>query len=135
MYCRNCGNLMDDRAVICVKCGVPVGTGTAYCQNCGVETLENAGVCTQCGSILLKPVPTGEQKSKMAAALLGIFLGSLGIHNFYLGNKGKAIAQLLITVCTCGLGSIVSGVWGLIEGILILCGNISTDANGIPLKE
>ena len=37
-------------------------------------------------------------KSKMAAGLLGIFLGSLGIHNFYLGYTGKAVAQLLITI-------------------------------------
>lgn len=44
------------------------------------------------------------QKSKMAAGLLGIFLGSFGVHNFYLGYTGKAVAQLLHTVLTCGFG-------------------------------
>ena len=75
------------------------------------------------------------QKSKMAAGLLGIFLGSFGVHNFYLGYTGKAVAQLLITVLTCGFGSFVSGRWGLVEGIMILSGNINVDGKNIPLKD
>lgn len=71
----------------------------------------------------------------MAAGLLGIFLGSLGIHNFYLGYTGKAVAQLLITICTCGFGAVVSGIWGFVEGIMILTGSICVDARGIPLKD
>ena len=74
-------------------------------------------------------------KSKMAAGLLGIFLGSFGVHNFYLGYTGKAVAQLLITVLTCGFGSFVSGIWGLVEGIMILSGNINVDGKNIPLKD
>ena len=77
----------------------------------------------------------GEAKSKIAAGLLGIFLGCLGVHNFYLGFTGKAIAQLLISVLSCGALAVVSAIWGLIEGILILVGNISTDARGIPLTD
>lgn len=34
MYCKNCGNLMDDQAAFCVKCGVAKGMGNNYCQNC-----------------------------------------------------------------------------------------------------
>jgi TM2 domain-containing membrane protein YozV len=76
-------------------------------------------------------VPPGYvQKEKLVAGLLGILLGYLGVHNFYLGNNGKAIAQLLLFIPTCGLSSI----WGLVEGIMILTGSISTDANGVPLK-
>lgn len=37
------------------------------------------------------------QKSKIVAGLLGLFLGTLGVHNFYLGYTGKAVAQLLLT--------------------------------------
>jgi TM2 domain-containing membrane protein YozV len=80
------------------------------------------------------PLQSG-QKSKIVAGLLGIFLGSLGIHNFYLGYKGKAIAQLLLSVLSFGVLAIVSGIWGLIEGIMILCGSIRSDANGVPLRE
>lgn len=79
--------------------------------------------------------PMVEQKSKVAAGLLGIFLGSFGVHNFYLGKTGKALAQLLITLLSCGALSVVSGTWGLIEGILILTGNINTDGRGISLKD
>lgn len=74
-------------------------------------------------------------KSKIAAGLLGIFLGCFGVHNFYLGYTGKAVAQLLITLLTCGFGGAITGIWGLIEGILILTGSISTDGKGFPLQQ
>ena len=72
-------------------------------------------------------------KSKIAAGILGILLGALGVHNFYLGYTGKAIAQLLISVLSLGFLSPISGIWGLIEGILILTGSIDQDGKGNPL--
>lgn len=73
-----------------------------------------------------------EQKSKLAAGLLGIFLGGWGIHRFYLGYTKIGIIQIVVTLVTCGAGAL----WGLIEGILILCGTtITTDVNGVPLKD
>ena len=77
-------------------------------------------------------------KSKMAAGLLGIFLGSLGVHNFYLGYTGKAVAQLLLTLVgwiACGLGPAAASIWGLVEGIMLLTGSIDKDADGNPLGE
>ena len=74
-------------------------------------------------------------KSKVAAGLLGIFLGAFGVHNFYLGFTGKAVAQLLLTILSCGALSFVSAIWGLIEGIMVLTGSIKTDGKGLPLKE
>lgn len=130
MYCRNCGNTMDNGAAVCVKCGVASGQGTAFCPNCGAQTPAGAAVCVKCGVTLGQPVNAAEQKSKMTAGLLGIFLGGLGIHNFYLGYTGKAIAQIVLSLCF-GAGAI----WGLIEGIMILTGSINKDANGIPLKD
>lgn len=130
MFCRNCGNQMDNQAAVCVRCGVPAGQGLNFCPNCGNQTAPGAAVCTSCGVALGVPIQ-GEQKSKMAAGLLGIFLGAWGIHNFYLGNTSRAIIQIVVTILTCGAG----GIWGLIEGIMILCGSINTDANGVPLKD
>lgn len=74
-------------------------------------------------------------KSKVLAGLLGIILGAFGVHNFYLGYTGKAVAQLLITVLSLGFLSFVSAIWGIIEGILILVSsdNFRTDAKGVPL--
>ena len=135
MFCRNCGNQIDDKAVVCVKCGVSVGQGNSFCPHCGAQTEPGAAVCTQCGVALAQPVPAEAQKSKMAAGLLGIFLGGLGVHNFYLGYTGKAVAQLLISVLSCGTLAIASEIWGLVEGIQILTGSINKDAKGIPLKD
>lgn len=134
MYCKNCGNSMDPNAAICVKCGCAKGTGNSYCPNCGQPTVPGAAACTNCGSAL-SAAPNGEQKSKLAAGLLGIFLGSIGVHNFYLGYTGKAVAQLLIALLTCGAGAAVTSIWGLIEGVMILCGNIKVDGKGVPLKD
>lgn len=131
-FCRNCGNQMDDLASICVKCGVAKGNGNAFCPNCGQPTVPGAAVCTSCGIALNNTVEQKtSEKSKMAAGLLGIFLGAWGIHNFYLGNTSRAVIQIVLTIVTCG----VAGIWGFIEGILILCGNINTDANGNKLKD
>ena len=135
MFCRNCGNQMDNQAAVCVKCGVAVGQGTQFCPNCGATTVPGAAVCTQCGVALAQPVNPAAQKSKLTAGLLGIFLGSVGVHNFYLGYTGKAVAQLLIAVLTCGAGATVTGIWGLIEGIMILTGSINKDGKGNPLKD
>lgn len=137
MFCKNCGNEIDPNAAICVKCGFQKGTGNKYCQNCGVEVAEGAAVCTNCGYALVSEpvVNPAVQKSKLTAGLLGIFLGSIGVHNFYLGYTGKAVAQLLIAVLTCGAGAAVTSIWGLIEGIMILCGKIDKDGKGVPLKD
>jgi len=128
MFCKNCGNTIDEKAAVCVHCGWNVGSGVNYCGNCGQPAMPGAVVCTSCG-VALVAVVNKESKSKLAAGLLGIFLGGLGIHNFYLGYTGKAVAQLLLS-CTG-----ISGIWGLIEGIMILAGKINVDAKGNPLKD
>lgn len=113
-----------------------------YCPNCGTENTDTAMTCANCGVAFVQgaaPAPAAPAapgaKSKMAAGLLGIFLGAFGVHNFYLGNTGKAVAQLLITILSCGALSFVSGVWGLIEGIMILTGSIAVDGKGNPLAQ
>ncbi len=70
-------------------------------------------------------------KSKMTAGILGILLGAFGVHRFYLGYTKIAIIQIVVTLLTCGVG----GWWGVIEGIMILCGaKITTDADGNSLE-
>ena len=72
-------------------------------------------------------------KSKVAAGLLGIFLGGFGVHRFYLGYTKIGIIQIIVTVFTCGIGAL----WGFVEGILYLAGanGWTTDASGRPLRE
>ncbi len=104
-----------------------------FCPNCGKEIKDGGDVCLHCGK-MLKSKSAGS-KSKVAAGLLGIFLGAFGVHNFYLGYNGKAITQLLMTILSFGILGAVSAIWGLIEGILILTGSISEDAQGNPLGD
>lgn len=106
-----------------------------YCFNCGKKVNDVQDVCLNCGVNLKKDkkIDNVNGKSKITAGILGIFLGCYGVHNFYLGYNGKAIAQLLITLLSLFLLSWVSAIWGLIEGILILTGNIKKDASGNDL--
>ncbi len=139
MHCRNCGNEVVAQAAVCPSCGLAPNIGKQFCQNCGAQTNPLAEVCIKCGVRLATGAPAGQgQKSKIAAGLFGIFLGFLGIHRFYLGYTNIAIAQLilgLLGVVTCGITSVASGIWGLIEGIMILSGSIDRDAAGQPLKD
>lgn len=118
--------------MFCSKCGNELLDGETTCPNCG------ATETTNCPPVQQEPVVTSEpakRKSANLAGILGILLGSLGIHNFYLGYTKKGLAQLLITVLTFGFGAGITSVWGLVEGILILTGNINEDANGTPLEK
>ncbi len=60
------------------------------------------------------------QKDKVAAGLLAIFVGSLGIHKFYLGYNKEGIIMLVVSLATCGAGAAVMSIIGLIEGIIYL---------------
>lgn len=114
-----------------------------YCTNCGEKLEESTKVCPYCGTKTPNYGSTSQQqyhpmaKSKIAAGLLGIFLGTWGVHNFYLKRNSQAVAQLLLG--TLGMlvivGPIISGIWGLIEGIFILAGEIKVDGEGIPLRD
>ncbi|MFC2573434.1 MAG: TM2 domain-containing protein [Actinomyces oris] len=75
----------------------------------------------------------------MAAGILALFLGTFGIHNFYLGYTGKALFQLLGTLLSCGFLVPLIAIWAFIEGILILVARPGeapwgVDASGMPLS-
>lgn len=65
-------------------------------------------------------------KSKIVAGVLQLTLGGLGIGRFYIGHVGLGIAQLL----TCG----GFGIWALVDGIMLLTGNNTTDSQGRILR-
>lgn len=79
------------------------------------------------------------QRSKFLAGLLAIFVGSLGIHNFYLGFAKRGTIQLLISVLSFGTLAAISGIWGIVEGILILCSKPGEkwhqDVRGVELSD
>ena len=76
----------------------------------------------------------GAPKQWIVAVILAFFLGTLGVHNFYLGYTTKGIIQLVLTLTFIGL--IVSGIWAFIDFIMLLMrsGSYATDAQGQPLQ-
>lgn len=138
MYCRNCGNPLPGGAACCPQCGVISGQGAGHCPNCGAPVAPGTSFCPQCGGGI-QGYPVYVQRSRLAAGLLGIFLGGLGIHNFYLGFQSRALVQLLVSLIggllTCGIATAAMSIWGLVEGILILTDPNRIDANGYLLKD
>lgn len=67
-------------------------------------------------------VPSAQEASskKVLCGVLGIILGSLGIHKFVLGYNKAGLIMLLVSLLTCGVGASVMGLIGLIEGIMYL---------------
>jgi TM2 domain-containing membrane protein YozV len=61
------------------------------------------------------PVYASTHKSRTSYIVLGIFLGALGVHNFYAGYTGRAVGQLCLTVLTLGYLGVVSWIWAIIE--------------------
>lgn len=124
MYCKNCGEQLNDNQAICVKCGVAVGNGNAYCPNCGQPTAPEAEFCVSCGVSLKKGKTTANggkgipEDEKIKYALIAFFVGGLGIHNFLLGETKKGITRIVASLCF-GLGWILA----LIDFIKILTGS------------
>ena len=97
----------------CPQCGAPIDLEAKECKYCGeklaVQQINN------------EMQGSGKEKSKVVAGLLALFLGSLGIHKFYLGYKKEGLIMLLVTLIgsiLCGAGIAVMSVIALIEGIV-----------------
>ena len=127
------------------------GGGVKFCAHCGKEIKKEAVVCVHCGCAAsglpgVRGTSPGaspgspERKSKVVAGLLAIFLGGLGVHNFYLGWTVKGVSQLVVYLVGCitaifGVGfglMLMASIWALIEGIMCFTGHYK-DARGMDL--
>lgn len=123
MYCKNCGEMMNDNQAICIKCGVKVGEGNTYCANCGKEIAANADVCLNCGVANKKANSNYlNGQDKVVMIIIAVLIGGLGIHNFMMGETKKGIFRIVMSFL-CGLGYI----FALIDAIKIACGNYIVD--------
>lgn len=86
-------------------------TDEKFCESCGEIIKLRAIVCPKCGVPQQAPEAP---KNKVAAGVLAILLGSIGVHKFYLGKIGMGILYILF----CWTG--IPGIIGLIEGIIYL---------------
>lgn len=99
-----------------------------FCANCGNKIDEKTSFCSQCGAKRdsLGSINSPErtlaisEKSGLTTFLLCLFLGTLGIHRFYVGKIGTGILMLLTSG---GLG-----IWYLYDLINIVCNNFTDKA-------
>lgn len=81
MFCKNCGKEIDDKAAICVHCGVNIKNSQS------------------------------EGKSWITTLLLCLFFGGFGVHRFYTGHTGSAVIQMLLTFTVFGIFISLPWVW------------------------
>ena len=102
--------------------------------------------------------PASSDKRKGTYQLLALLMGGLGVHNFYVGRKGIAIVQVILTLvqvivmaaiaskATTGphaaghavgtlfwkvaLGPSVAHIWAIVE-----CFIVKKDGKGLPFKK
>lgn len=115
MFCRNCGKEIDEKAAVCIHCGVSV----AEPQQPVINVINN-NTNTNVNSSAMGYI----HKKKWVAFWLCFFLGLLGAHRFYVGKIGTG----LIWVLTGGF----FGIGAIIDLIVILCGGFR-DKAGQPL--
>ena len=110
--CKECGNEISDSAAYCPRCGAP-NTPERHCSKCGATLSSNLKFCPRCE----EAVVLVSDKDRVAAGILCVFLGELGVHYFYMGKTTAGFLCILITVLSCGLWYIVM----LVQAIMILC--------------
>ena len=93
VFCQACGETMSSAAKACPKCGHP---NAIVPQNTAAR------------------IVNGAPKSRVTAGILGILLGGLGVHKFYLGNVGLGIVYLIF------FWTFIPAIIGFIEGIIYL---------------
>lgn len=132
----------------CPQCGAPIDPGATECKFCGEKLAvqqvqaEAAQMQQQAPQQQVQPQvviqqaapqavyvsginPAWPVKSKVAAGVLAILFGGIGVHKFYLGKIGMGILYLLF--CWTGIPAVI----GLIEGIIYLC----ADDENFQLKQ
>jgi len=130
MKCEYCDNEIPYGVMRCPSCGASV-------TMCGMATMSvtpiaaaprlnekvvDKGVVDSCSA---------SQKSRFVYVLLGIFLGILGIHNFYVGRINRAVGQLLTTVL---VGWLFIPLVGVLIWVLVDVCAIATDGDGNKLS-
>lgn len=159
--CKICGKAMDDNYTVCPYCGAALSGDDAseaktqphydysqqqqqqysYQSNANQQQY-NAGYYQQPQqprneNTDYTPAPR-PQRSAYIAAILAFTLGVFGVHNFYLDKKNRALTQLLVAliggVFSVGIATIAIMIWGYVEGVKILKGEINTDGTGALIK-
>lgn len=118
-YCTNCASEVGERAMVCIKCGVPPRVARNYCYNCGSPLNPQQMMCIKCGvgvggSSLGGGSGFGGSRTRVAAGLLALFVGGIGIHKFYHGSWGFGIIYVVF------FWTFIPAIVAVVEGIMYL---------------
>lgn len=103
---------------------VPSASTMVFCSTCGGQMARSAPACPKCGAPNALSQPVMSKKTMTAAALLCFFLGTFGLHRFYVGKIGTGILMLIT------FGGF--GIWTIIDFVRIIVGSFK-DKQGLPL--
>ena len=107
LYCPRCNAPNADTAQVCYACQSPLASASGSGSYQPVQQAYG-------GTPAQQQIPGADKK--IVAGILGIVAGGFGIHKFILGYTTEGIIQIVLTFITCGIGSII----GLVEGIIYL---------------
>ena len=139
--CSECGKQVSDKAVSCPNCGCPIAKTDAAAETVCTEASERQDKFFERIERIERERHERElnrsDKSRIAYVLLGLFLGVLGIHNFYAGHAGRGTGQIVLFVLGMmltfiGIGFLmllILGIWILVD----IC-SVSTDGDGRQLS-
>jgi len=134
MKCPKCNADLPDDSNFCTQCGATLAAAEA-------QEVTEAQEITETQTQAAPPPPpqyqvppppppppaVANQKNRTVYIILAIFLGGLGVHNFYAGRTGIGVAQLLITIFSCG--TVPIWLWAIVEACIV-----TTDGNGVPMN-
>lgn len=89
---------------------------TIFCTHCGEKMSGEAAACPKCAHPNRSATSAfyGPPKSRIAAGVLALLLGGIGVHKFYLGKIGLGIVYLLF------FWTFVPAIIAFVEGIIYL---------------
>jgi TM2 domain-containing membrane protein YozV len=143
LFCTNCGNSVSEQAVACMSCGAaPIGH-RKFCRHCGAGLNPEQVICVKCGAGIStagasrtvgRGTSTGTswEKNKLVAGLLGILLGGIGAHKYYMGSWGWGIVFTATVILSMGFLAFIPAIIGLVEGIMFLVMSEDTFAEKYP---
>lgn len=138
--CSECGKQVSDRAACCPNCGNPI-SGVVQSSHDNYNATKRQDKFFERIERIERERHERElnrsDKSRIAYVMLGLFLGYLGVHNFYVGRAGRGVGQLLMFFV--GLITLYFLIGALLLFVLFIwllvdiC-SVTQDSEGKPLS-
>ena len=98
MFCKNCGQPLNENQAICLNCGVKTSDGVNFCSNCGNSLAEGTAFCPSCGAACGGIQPRNVVPQQVVYVREKIPGRGFGITSLVLGIVGLVYAVSLLLV-------------------------------------